>query len=262
MQQYPDGVDIEPETVEQKFLETPRGGYCFEHSSYLLYVLRHLGFRVFPLLGRSRRTPPEMHTPLIHLFMRVEIEEKLWIVDVAMGHQSSLVPVELVEDVIQATPFENCRFIREYSTDDFGYVVIKWVRQVEVVGVWSDQYDFTEDRSYPVDWKALNFAVSTMPCSKFVHNVIAAFPTESDRYTLLNRVFKIWHKDDTCTVVHVSDYSHLISILQEKFHTSLPLDSFTYFGIAVGVGLNYTLSCSPWSSQLQFYFFVFVCVFV
>lgn len=47
-------IDLTPEVVERKLVAEGRGGYCFEHNSLAMYVLKALGFDVTPCLARTR----------------------------------------------------------------------------------------------------------------------------------------------------------------------------------------------------------------
>lgn len=47
-------IDLTPEVVERKLVTNGRGGYCFEHNTLAMYVLKAIGFDVTPVLARSR----------------------------------------------------------------------------------------------------------------------------------------------------------------------------------------------------------------
>ena len=63
-----------------------RGGYCFEHNRLFQAVLEQLGFRVTPLIARVRwQVPADVRTGLTHMLLRVDLDGRSWLVDVAFG---------------------------------------------------------------------------------------------------------------------------------------------------------------------------------
>src|SRR5688500_2747081 len=45
-------ISLEPAAIFEKLVASKRGGYCFEHNTLLLEVLRALGFSARPLAAR------------------------------------------------------------------------------------------------------------------------------------------------------------------------------------------------------------------
>ena len=64
-------VKLDVESLQQKLVRSPRGGYCFEHNGLLFHALRALGYRVTGLAGRVVwNNPPDNIPPRSHMIKR------------------------------------------------------------------------------------------------------------------------------------------------------------------------------------------------
>lgn len=90
------GVPLDLPSLERKFLDEGRGGYCFEHNSLFNAVLKELGYETMVLLARVRRGPPERWVRT-HMVLRVEAGGEAWLADVGFGALGLLEPMLLRE---------------------------------------------------------------------------------------------------------------------------------------------------------------------
>jgi len=81
-------VRLDVESLQQKLIRSPRGGYCFEHNGVLLHALQALKFRVTGLAARVvwNQPDPSVMTPRSHMVLKVELEEGIYIADVGFGN--------------------------------------------------------------------------------------------------------------------------------------------------------------------------------
>src|SRR5258708_35470521 len=87
-------IGLALETLERKFLDDRRGGYCFEHNTLFAAVLREIGFTPTILLGRVRRGPPERRMRT-HMVLAVGVDGASWLADVGFGGLGLLEPLPL-----------------------------------------------------------------------------------------------------------------------------------------------------------------------
>src|SRR3954452_23259397 len=74
-------ISLEPRDVEGKLVVQRRGGYCFEQDGLFLEVLQTLGFTAAPISARVRLQRSREETPArTHMFLRVELEGRSWLV--------------------------------------------------------------------------------------------------------------------------------------------------------------------------------------
>jgi N-hydroxyarylamine O-acetyltransferase len=169
-----------------------------------------MGFTVAPLAARvlyerSDPTPP----PRSHMLLMVDLEDGLYLADVAFGGQTPPMPLQLAVGLEQATTHEPYRLRR---TED-GELDL----QALMNGQWGTLYRFTLHPQLPVDFEHANWFTSTHPDSFFVNNVIAAMPGEGCRYTLFNREFRTRWPDGRVETLALEDGKALVAVLQERF---------------------------------------------
>jgi N-hydroxyarylamine O-acetyltransferase len=176
-------IRLDPDSLQQKIVASRRGGYCFESNALFFYALQALGFNVTPLAARvlweRRDTAPP---PRSHMLLMVDLEDGLYLADVAFGGQTPPQVLTMAVGMEQATSHEPYRLRR---TED-GELDL----QACMAGEWGTLYRFTLHPQLPVDFEAANWYVSTHPDSFFVSNIIAAIPGEGCRYTLFNKEFR------------------------------------------------------------------------
>ncbi len=89
-----------------------RGGYCFEQNMLFRGGLRSLGYKVTSLQARVvRGLEIDAPRPMLHMVLRVDLPEGLFLADVGFGDLAPTAPLKLSPLVEQTTPHEVMRFI-------------------------------------------------------------------------------------------------------------------------------------------------------
>jgi N-hydroxyarylamine O-acetyltransferase len=84
-------IELDLDSVQDKLVRRPRGGYCFEHNTLFAAVLERLGYAVTRL---SARVNPSRPGPRTHMTLRVVADGSPWLADVGFG-ASLLEPLSL-----------------------------------------------------------------------------------------------------------------------------------------------------------------------
>jgi len=220
-------IELDPARVERKLIAEGRGGYCFEQNAFLYHVLEALGFRVGTLAARVRLGRPRgVVAPRTHLFLRAELPEGSFLVDVGVGGLSPTSALRLTVDVVQETPHEPRRLVREGEWDGFRLRSpdAKLYHQVQLDGAWQDVCELTLEEMPEFDREIGNWYTSAHPASHFRHLLLVALATERGRRTLLNRRFTR-REGDRVEVHEVATERELIELLGSEFGIRLPADS-------------------------------------
>jgi N-hydroxyarylamine O-acetyltransferase len=218
------GIELAPERIERKLIAEGRGGYCFEQNTYFCHVLEALGFRVGTLAARVRLGRPRgVVAPRTHLFLRVELPEGSFLVDVGVGGLSPTCALHLTLDVVQQTPHEPRRLVHEGEWDGFQLRApdAKLYHQVQLEGAWQDVCELTLEDMPEFDREIGNWYTSTHPASHFRHLLLVALATERGRRTLLNRRFTR-REGDRAEVHEVATEHELLELLDREFNIRLP----------------------------------------
>jgi len=207
-------IKLDPASLMQKMVADRRGGYCFESNALFMYALQALGFAVTALQARVlwERTDPAL-PPRSHMLLMIDLEEGLFLADVAFGGQTPPQPLSFAVGMEQATTHEPYRLRR---TAD-GELELEAL----MAGRWGVLYRFTLHPQQPVDFEQANWFVSTHPESFFANNLIAAIPGEGCRYTLFNNEFRIRRPDGAVETQVVEDAAELAAVLKERFRLSI-----------------------------------------
>lgn len=213
------------ERVEQKLVGERRGGYCFEQNTYLMSVLRALGYSVVPLAARVRVNRPRDETPSrTHVFLRVELPEGSWLVDVGVGGLSPTAALRLVLDVRQETPHEPRRLCSEgeWQRLSLRAPAARLYHQAFFDGGWHDVCEFTLELMPEIDRELGNWYTSTHPGSHFKSRLLLARATPHGRVLLLNRRFTRRPVNGASEAHDVADPAELLQVLEREFGIALP----------------------------------------
>lgn len=147
------------EELMDKLVHRRRGGYCFEHHGLFGRVLEAFGFAVAPLAARARigRTREET-PPRTHVCLAVTVDGERWLVDVGVGGLSLTHPIRFIADVVQPTPHEPRRLLREGG---------RWWHQAKLGDEWVDVAELTGEEMPAVDQEIANWFTSAHPSSPF-----------------------------------------------------------------------------------------------
>lgn len=210
-------IRLTPQDLQQKLIDSERGGYCFELNQMILEALKTLGFKIRPLLSRVMYRGVGIN-PKTHILLLAELNSMKYLVDAGFGGPGLYSPM----------PFELNRVDKQLNgnfkleTDsEFGFIL----KKESEPGVWNNVYAFTEDLVYPADLEMSNFYTSQLPTSHFRSNLIAALFTDEGRYTLLNRKFTSTKNNGEIHSMDIETETDLKNILKDKFKLTLPSNS-------------------------------------
>jgi len=170
------GISLEPSAIERKIVKEGRGGYCFEQNALMALVLEQLGFRVTRLAARVRLLSTGL-TPRTHQILLVECEARHWLVDVGFGGWGLLEPI----------PLESGLRVRQGVWDvHLECEKDHWVLRCPQSPMGEDQYTFTLEPQFPIDYVPANHYCATHPDSRFVRTLTAQKASLDKRYVLRN----------------------------------------------------------------------------
>ena len=202
------GISLEPETLFNKLVHRPRGGYCFELNGLFLAALQTFGFNARALLARVHLSGTPSGRG--HQVSLVTINGKQWLADVGFGGLNMLAPFPLKLNHPRTFKGQTLRLAEAGS--------LGTMLQVFKEDSWQDLYSFELGYVYPIDIAYGNHYTSTHPDAFFTSNCMVALPTTDGRVTLFN---------DTLTIV--SDNEERVCDLGEGQDYIDGLK--TYFGI-------------------------------
>ncbi len=180
------GVQLDLDAISEKLIARRRGGYCFEHNTLFLAVLRKIGFHVTPLIARVRwQVPTEVETGLTHMLLRVELEGRSWFVDVAFGSTTQTAPLEFLLDIPQATPHGVFRIVQ--AGDELGL-------EFQTLTGWQTVYLYTLSPTADIDFEIGNWYTSTHPKSVFLNNLLVSRTQPNARELMVNDTYT--HRDN------------------------------------------------------------------
>jgi N-hydroxyarylamine O-acetyltransferase len=208
-------VLLDDAPLARKLVDGGRGGYCFEQNTLFRRVLETLGYSVHGLAARVLWFRPDVITPRGHMFLRVELEDESYIVDVGFGGRGPTAPLRLDPGAEQATPHEPFRLLK--AGDDFDL-------QCRVGDGWKTLYRFDLQRQQACDCVFPNFYLSTHPQSLFVTGLMAARPARDRRYALRNNRLSIHHMNGADEQRALATTAEIRDALEDLFLIRLPAD--------------------------------------
>lgn len=224
-------ISIEPAAIEDKLVQQRRGGYCFEHNTLFMSVLETLGYAVTAISARSRYLRSGRDSlPRTHVFLRVELEDESYLVDVGFGGLSLTATLRLALDVSQDTPHEPRRIVSEGHWDGFKLRAPEavLVHQAHFADTWHDLYEFTLEPMLPIDREMGNWYTSAHPKSHFREHLMVALATPNGRVTLSDAELTWRQRDGSAKSRVLRTHRELRDTLAERFGLNFP--SNTRFG--------------------------------
>ena len=202
-------VLLDQESLERKLLAERRGGYCFEHNTLLMAMLRDLDFTVRGLAARVVWANPEaIDQKPTHMVLAVDIAGTTYIADCGFGGLGLTAPIKLRADVEQTTPHETYRLTGGEPD---------WHLQVQLGEEWRTLYVFTLDERQEADYAAANLLVSTDPASKFVRDLGMALSPSGRRITLNGNRLTTRAAGEPDLVQHLRSVAELRDVLTNVF---------------------------------------------
>jgi len=166
-------VDVDVDSVAQRFLEGCGGGYCFEQNTLLGAALRELGFEVTTLLGRVGERS------LNHMLLRVDIGGEPWLADVGFGAEGPLEPILLVDGT---------RVTQDGIDFSLRRDAYHWTLTMHYGDVTEDLYEFSGAPHTSDDVEMANYYTATHPRSIFRHTLTIQRITADERVILRPKV--------------------------------------------------------------------------
>jgi N-hydroxyarylamine O-acetyltransferase len=171
-------IPLDLGSLQAKLVARRRGGYCFEHNTLFLAVLKALGFEAIPCEARVRLGAMEV-LPRTHMLLIVRLGGAPWLSDVGFGGEGLLHPVPLDGEA-------HVQFLNAYRVGEEG---VLRVLQSFHHGAWEDLYAFEPEPRFPIDFELANHYTSTHPESRFLKTLTAQLPGPEVRRILRNRSY-------------------------------------------------------------------------
>jgi N-hydroxyarylamine O-acetyltransferase len=151
---------LDAESLFNKMVVRPRGGYCFELNGLYSNLLKSLGFAVVNLAGRfiDRDESLQMRR---HRILKVKTTHGTYICDVGVRSESPRRALEFTHAVVQDDGVSEYKF----EPDDF-YGHVLW--QKERGKDWKKCYGFTEEPQLDIDYVMPSFFCEKHPQSPFI----------------------------------------------------------------------------------------------
>ena len=206
-------VLLDQASLEQKLLHKRRGGYCFEHNTLLMNVLRDLDFTIRPYAARMLWGHPEGGAPMIsHMVLLVDIAGSSYLCDVGSSMFMLTAPLKLRDGVEQQLGNELYRLSKTGEG---------WRLDVKVDGDWRGLFQFDLVEQSDSDIAALNSAVEA---EYFKRGQLHAARAEGDlRSRLSGNRLSIYRPGQEPERRYAGDVEALKAMLVEVFRITLPL---------------------------------------
>jgi N-hydroxyarylamine O-acetyltransferase len=193
-------IRIDSESVFDKLVSRPRGGYCFEQNRLFADMLAALGLATRPLLARVRLGPPAAEPPpRTHVLLLADIGGEAWLADVGFG--GSYVPAMPLREGHVALTDDGARH-RLRRTGKCGSLAGEWLlersgpyadtdRRALPHTDWQPQYSFDLAQVAPADLEQANHWTATAASSRFTNLHIATIALPAGFASLIERTLNI-----------------------------------------------------------------------
>jgi N-hydroxyarylamine O-acetyltransferase len=213
-------IELDLDSVQDKLVRRPRGGYCFEHNLLFAAVLEQLGYAVTRLAARVQPTRPG---PRTHMLLHVVAGGSPWLADVGFG-ANLLEPLPLRAGTARQGGWSH----RLCATGPGA-----WRLEADGPDGWSDLYAFTLEPQRPIDYVVYSHYTATHPRSPFVGQVIALRTGPHVRYELRGRQLTSIRPDAAADDRRV-DADDLPDVLADRFGIGLTAEEAAGVRQAVG----------------------------
>jgi N-hydroxyarylamine O-acetyltransferase len=202
-------IRLDLASLQAKLVRRSRGGYCFEHNTLFLAVLKAVGFEAIPCEARVRLGAPEV-LPRTHMLLIVTLADAPWLCDVGFGGEGLLHPVPMDGE-------SHNQFLNTYRVvEEGGLRVLRSFHH----GAWEDLYAFVPEERFPIDFEMANHYTSTHPNSRFLNTLTAQLPGPGVRRILRNRAYAELRGDEVEGRELASE--EVIPMLREVFGIEVP----------------------------------------
>ncbi|MBI4261220.1 MAG: arylamine N-acetyltransferase [Actinobacteria bacterium] len=205
-------IRLDLESLEDKLVGRRRGGYCFEHNTLFMHVLRAIGFEPIPCEARVRAGATAIR-PRTHMVLVVRLDGAGWLADVGFGADGPLEPIAMDEE----EHVQNGRTYR-LAHEDGGRVL-----QLHRGEAWEDQYAFVPEARHPIDFEMANWFTSTHPSSGFVTRLTAQRQTAEATHVLRDLTYTVTDGDRVEDRELARD--EVVPLLRTAFGIEVPADA-------------------------------------
>ena len=202
-------IRLDLASLQAKLVGRKRGGYCFEHNTLFLAVLKAIGFEAFACEARVRMGAAEV-LPRTHMLLLVRLEGFTWLCDVGFGGEGLLQPVRLDGEA-------HAQFLNTYRISEEGN---QRVLQSFHHGAWEDLYAFVPEPRLSIDFEMANHYTGTHPESRFLKTLTAQLPGPEVRRILRNCAYAELRGDQV--EGRELAVEELIPILRDVFGIEVP----------------------------------------
>lgn len=209
-------VKLDLTSVQEKLVDSRRGGYCFEQNMLFKAALETIGFAVTGLSGRVRwMSPPDSPLgPREHMLLKVDLAEGPYIADVGFGACVLDGPLQLRTGTDQRTAMGTYRL---------NEVDGRFLLSAKQPGGWRTMYAFDLEPQIQADYELGNWFTSTSPLAPFPNMLIMERVGSDKRYKLINRRFAIEARDgELAHESTISSEEDLRRVLDETFDVVPP----------------------------------------
>ncbi len=207
-------LSLEPQAVYNKIILGNRGGYCFETQGLLCYLLRSLGYDVVQYAGRFMNEPGVIQMRR-HRILIVTLDKKRYLCDVGMRAETSRVPLELTEGLVQTDGVGQYRFEKDTF---YGWVLMQKLPDKE----WKPLYAFTEEVQIDDDFVMPSFYCEKHPDSPFNKILKIAIYTEDSNLNIVDNEYKVYRMGKCTEERIIETREEAIKLMKEKFGIIVP----------------------------------------
>lgn len=220
-------VKLDIASLQEKLIESRRGGYCFEQNLLFKAALEAVGFKVTGLGGRVRwMSPPDSPLgPREHITLKVDLPEGPHLADVGFGVCVMDKPLEIKSGVEQSTGMGTYRL----SESDGVFSL-----SAKQPAGWRAMYVFDLVPQLQSDYELGNWYTSTSPLVPFTSMLIMERVSRDKRYKLVNRRLSVETRDgQVMSERSIDSADELRKVLDGMFNVTPPApaeDIFTRIG--------------------------------
>jgi len=217
-------VKLDLASVQDKLVDSRRGGYCFEQNALFKAALETIGFEVTGLGARVRwMSPPESPLgPKTHMLLKVDLPEGAYLADVGFGACLLDAPLKFETDIEQRTAMGT------YRLDEADGLLSLRARQP---AGFRTMYAFDLAPQLPSDYELGNWFTSTSPLVPFTNMLVMERLGPERRYKLANRRLIIEAREgEVMDERKIDDADELRQVLEETFGVAPPAPVEEIFG--------------------------------
>ncbi len=194
----------------RKVILNGRGGFCYELNGLFYHLLLALGFEAQLIAARVINAEGMPGPELDHCLIVVEIDAKLWLVDVGFG-DAFLSPKELSPGKVQ---MDGNKYYRVVDEPDGNFMLQQSADSITFKNI----YTFHTEKRQLVEFIAMCQYHQTNPKSHFTQKKLITQATPAGRVTL---------SDKKLTVTHAGKKEETPILNNDQFLVKL----YEYFGI-------------------------------